>query len=279
MGQTSKEENESKTKLIEGLKLTDIIFGLLFIITTLGTVLIFFSISDFRNELISLNPSSSFPKFSDLYITLISVPIFILTKLLIERIFKPISEKIISKRYTKVDSEDNFSRQIYVKKLSTSFFKLIKYIIITSFGFLILRDADFFPISMGGKGDFKNAFSKGYPASLFYTKPYLLDIYYMAELAFYIVDIIWLVLINERQSDFIAMLFHHTCSISLIAFSYFTNLSSAGSLVILLHDFGDIFVYITKITTQTDVHSLFKISSALTLTGVFIYTRLYILYF
>jgi len=101
----------------------------------------------------------------------------------------------------------------------------------------------------------------------------------MAQLTIHVADVIWLVFINDRQSDFIAMLLHHTCTISLITFSYFTNFSSTGSLVILLHDFGDFFVYIARISTSTDIYSSLKLSSGLTLTGVFIYTRLYIFFF
>ncbi len=56
----------------------------------------------------------------------------------------------------------------------------------------------------------------------------------------------------ERQSDFIIMILHHICTISLIIFSFITNYSNIGSLVIFCHMQSDILVHITRFLVQTD---------------------------
>jgi ceramide synthetase len=72
------------------------------------------------------------------------------------------------------------------------------------------------------------------------------------------------------------MLLHHICTISLITFSFLTNYSNVGCVVLFLHDVGDIFVYITRIVINTDASKPIKISTAILLQIVFIYTRLYV---
>jgi len=72
------------------------------------------------------------------------------------------------------------------------------------------------------------------------------------------------------------MLVHHMCTISLITFSYLSNYSNIGCIVLFLHDFGDIFVYITRIFLNTRAPEFLKVSSGVLLLAVYIYTRIYV---
>lgn len=49
------------------------------------------------------------------------------------------------------------------------------------------------------------------------------ELYYMAELAFYGASLLMLLLWEERRHDFIVMMAHHLVTITLIAFSYITK--------------------------------------------------------
>lgn len=258
-------------------KITNVLFSFLIVLTAMGTSMMIYKLPEFTNDLAERNPSYNFPKLSDMSIALICVVILIILKISIETITKPFSELIISKRYTNPQDEANFSLgKIYIKKLSTNTFKLLFYTTMVIFGYNLLSQLKYFPKSLGGEGDLMNMFSPGYPDAFYHWKPKYFDFYYLTALGFCMTDLIWLVFIYELQSDFVLMLLHHVCTISLISFSYLTNWSNIGCIVLFLHDVGDIFVYITRIVINTDLKSWLKISTAVGLVIVYIYTRIYV---
>ena len=118
-------------------------------------------------------------------------------------------------------------------------------------------------------------FLPGFPNSYFHEKPPLFDFYYNLNLSYFFCDFIFLI-ISERQSDFINMLLHHICTISLIIFSFITNYSNIGCLVIFCHMQSDILLHLERFLLQTD-----KSVFILTIVGVifvsnFIYMRQYV---
>ncbi len=270
-------EEEKTNKREEEGKFTNILFSFLIVLTAIGTSLMIYKLPEFTSDLVEKNPSYNFPKLSDLTIALYAVAVLITLKITVEKLARPLSERIISKKYTNPEDEASFSLgKVYIKKLSTNIFKLISYTIMVICGFLILSQLDYFPTSLGGKGQLMNMFSPGYPDAFYHWKPAYFDIYYLTALGFCLTDLIWLVFIYELQSDFILMLLHHVCTISLISFSYLTNWSNIGCIVLFLHDIGDIFVYLTRIVINTDLKSWVKISTAVGLIIVYIYTRIYV---
>ena len=121
-----------------------------------------------------------------------------------------------------------------------------------------------------------NMFLKGYPTSYYHYKPKFFDLHYIICLSYFSSDLIYLLFIYERQNDFFTMILHHICTISLIIFSYITNYSNIGSIVLLLHNASDIFVHFTRILIQTDCHEIFKDVSGVFLVFFFIYVRIYV---
>jgi hypothetical protein len=189
----------------------------------------------------------------------------------------PFSEVLLAKKYQNIDDEANYSLgRVYVKKLSTNMFKLIFYIFMTVLGYILLKQLDYFPTSLGGKGYLMKIFESGYPGTFYHWKPDYFDFYYLTALGFCVTDLIWLVFVYELQSDFIMMLLHHICTISLLSFSFLTNYSNIGCIVLILHDIGDIFVYVTRIVINTDAKSFIKLSTATLFVLIFIYTRLFV---
>ncbi len=62
--------------------------------------------------------------------------------------------------------------------------------------------------------------------------------YYMIELAFYW-SLIFSQFIDVKRKDFWQMFLHHIATVLLLSFSYIVNFVRVGTLVLVIHDFGD----------------------------------------
>jgi ceramide synthetase len=71
-------------------------------------------------------------------------------------------------------------------------------------------------------------------------------LYYLGELAYYIHAIVYTCLFDPRRSDFTELIVHHVATIALVFFSYWLNTHRIGLIILLLHNFADIFLYGTK---------------------------------
>ena len=203
-----------------------------------------------------------------------------LLKFLLQNAFRNITPYILKKQYKNPNDEKNYLLgKIYIKKLAIYLYKIIFYTLITSFGYYVLNQTNYFPKSLLGHGYLSNMFSEGYSKDFFHTKPKYFDLYYVIYLAYFSVDAIWLIFIDdEKQSDFRIMLFRHICIISLIYFSYITNYSNIGSIVLFLHTESDIFVHLTRFLLQTDAPEIIKNISGVILTINFIYVRQFVFF-
>lgn len=70
--------------------------------------------------------------------------------------------------------------------------------------------------------------------------------YMLLGCAFYVQALFGLLFIDEKLSDFWEMLVHHIATIMLISFCLTSSHHRVGSLVLILHDFVDIFLYGAK---------------------------------
>jgi hypothetical protein len=184
---------------------------------------------------------------------------------------------ILSKKYKDPTDEHNFALgKVYKRKIATNIFKIIFYLTTTIGGYSILSQLDYFPTQLGGSGYMSKMFEPGFPDAFYHWKPQYFDFYYLSCLSYCLSDLVWLLFIYEMQTDFILMLLHHICTISLISFSYFTNYSNIGCIVLFLHDIGDIFVYVARCVINIDIKSWIKSVVGVVLLIVFIYTRIYV---
>jgi hypothetical protein len=198
--------------------------------------------------------------------------------LFIEWALRPLMYLILQSSYKTEDPNDvnYYNGKIYHKKLCISGYKMIYFIFISVVSFNILKQLNFFPTTLGGSGQVVNMLEAGFPEYFFFWKPDYFNIYYLANLSYHLTDLIWLVFFYELQNDFVMMILHHICTVSLIVFSYMSNYSNVGSIVMFLHDFSDIFVYLIRIVINTDAPKALKVASAVVLLIVFIYTRIYV---
>ena len=254
------------------------LFKTFLFVSAIGIFFLFRDVNKFRNKLTSLNPNYKLPTIKDLKPCLYLIPLIIFIRIISKKLLISFCEKIMKKSYR--FPKTNKDKQLFEKyrlKLPEHLTKLFAYLFMTLFGYFTLKDLDYFPKSLLGKGWMPEMFSKGYPNCFYLTKPKNFDFYYMLCLSYFSSDSLWLFILNDKQSDFIIMLLHHVCTIPLILFSFFTNFSNVGSIVLILHTETDIFVHLTRFLIQTDVYEIFKNISGILLTIDFLYMRIYVL--
>ena len=276
-----KETKESGKKIMTAKEKYDNIWNHFFYacfgLTLVGIFYMVKGVNNFRNKLISLNPSYEFSKYSDFLICIPLALIINMTQHYMPKLLKNFVEKVMKKAYRFPKNEkDRQLGEKYRIRLPIHIFKGSMYIFFTLFGYYVLKDINYFPKSLLGKGWLPNMFIKGYPDSFYLEKPPYFDFYYMFCLSFFISDLIGLFR-EDKQTDFINMLLHHVCTISLIVFSHLVHYSNVGSIVLFLHMESDVFVHVTRFFLQTDAPEIIKDINGLFLVFNFIYTRTYVL--
>ena len=248
-------------------------FILLLVLTIIGTVVLLLKGNQFINQLRALNPSYPFPKLKDLFPCLyLSVAMFAFHAIA-ESALMHIVDKIIDRKY--LEPEQAEAKKIISKKLTRNLIKVVHYSFITVFSFYVLYPLDYFPKEFGGKGYMSKMFEKGYPNSFYHEKTKYFDMHYYLCFSYTIVDFIFLVFIYDKQTDFINMIFHHTCTSSLILFSFLTNYSNIGSLVLFLHNASDVVVYSSRSILYLYTPGKVKKVTSVVLLITFVYMRLF----
>lgn len=269
-----------KEEVVEskGETLINKFFILLTAICFIGTIVMIFLYDKYWERTIMYKPKNYvLPNFHDFTILLYMLPVFILAKILFERILSESMYSFLSKKYKDPANEEMFKMgEVYKKKLSTSLFKITYYTLVVVVGHYILKDLCFFPKELLGNGEIVEMFKDGVPGYLFFEKSENFNTYYLTGLAFVITDLIWLLFVYDYQTDFYLMLLHHSITISLVVFSYLTNLSQIGVIVFYLHDITDIFVYITRLLLYSDYHDFIKLLPGIFLIASYLFYRIYL---
>lgn len=265
----TKVAEEGKQNIHEDHYLVTLFFHISILVSLIGSVSLIPFCYTYWEERRNLIPEGyNVPQIYDLYHLLYLIVFLCAVKEGIAKSTNNIADSIISNKFT---GEALIANK---KKIVSHFFKLFYYSSVSIIGYLICKKLDFFPWELLGDHDFMDIFKDGMPKQLFFNKPDYFDIYYLTSLAFVILDLIYLVFINEKQSDYNIMILHHICTISLVGYSFLTNGSHVGVIVFYLHDFTDIFVSITRITILTDLKDEVKLFSGAILLVVFVYYRL-----
>ena len=71
--------------------------------------------------------------------------------------------------------------------------------------------------------------------------------YYALAMGFYVSASVFLIGFDSRRSDFLELLIHHFVTNGLVIVSYLYSYVRVGIVVLALHDFGDIFLYLAKV--------------------------------
>lgn len=218
------------------------------------------------------NREYAFPTYTQLIPSLYYLSFLIIGHEIFRFFLAEKMEKHLTHRYK---NEDPILIEIYKKKVATNIYKFLFYFLSTVFGFIVLKDLDFFPWSMLGNGEFKNLFIKGYPDLFYFEKPENFDFYYNLNLSFALFDG-YLLITNPLQSDFLFMALHHLSTYSLIIFSFVSNFSHVGSIVYFSHYLGDVFSYIVRVCVHLNISDFYTAFSTFVFLVIFSYTRLFV---
>ena len=272
MFEKKEEKNINKVNKKEGI-FWNSFWIICIIITIILVACSCFYINDFNKNIQKYNMNYPWPKISDLFPSLFYLPIIIFYKLSIEYLSKGFVEYCLSRKYKQKGKEQLANS--YRHKLARHIYKISFYVASTIFGYYILKDLPYFPKCMGGKGYMSQMFEAGFPKSYFHEKPPLFNFYYNINLSYFYCDFLFL-LINEKQNDFINMFLHHICTIILIIFSFITNYSNIGSLVIFCHMESDILGHLIRFVVHTDLHIFFHGLAGFSFITNFIYMRQFV---
>jgi len=205
-----------------------------------------YAVPDFIRKRQQARPDYEYPQISDLWMTIASLAVFIPSRIILAKyVFIALGDKIIPslevrKHWTKKD------RDARVDRFGTVVYKLCFFVGVAIYGFWVLKDTDFFPPQLGGKGSVSNCFTD-FPFS---PEVPNLKLYYMIELGYHGQSLLFH-LYGEHRNDYLEMMLHHTCAVLLVLFSYFSNFLRIGSLVLFVHDIADVFAYALKTAVDT----------------------------
>jgi len=98
------------------------------------------------------------------------------------------------------------------------------------------------------------------PTDLWLNYPHIplagpVKFYYLIEAAFYLHQVL-IINAEARRKDHIQMMTHHVLTIALIGASYFTNFTRVGCLILVLMDWCDIWLPLTKMLRYIDLSTL-----------------------
>lgn len=271
----NKKDNQyfSSEKYIFLNPVVDIFTYILILIVFFGSFHIFNKLDSLLLEIKNNNREYYFVSYKDLLPSVWILAIMILLHEVFRHLF---SEKISQYLNTRYFIEKDLELvEIYKKKVASNIFKFVFYLISTIFGFYVLKDLNFFPWSLLGKGEFKNLFLEGYPKIFYFDKPNYFDLYYNFNLSFALFDG-YLLITNPLQSDFLIMVLHHLSTYSLITFSFLSNLSNIGCIVYYLFYLGDVFSYIVRVAVHLNCSEFYPFISTFVFLLVFTYTRLFV---
>lgn len=281
MEQKPKEMEKKEKKKLTGKQKYDMVtetaFGCLQVVALVFLFFVIKNLINWRKELIKLNPSYPFPQLKDLYKSIIILLPILAFKGTLESFFVHIVPKLLKENYKHPTNEkDKQEAEILPPKIARHFYKIAVYTGMSIYAFIVLKDLDYFPKSLLGHGEMKNMFKAGYPNAYYRERSSAFDYLYLISLSFALSDCFSLISTYGTQNDFKNMLLHHTCEVSLIIFSYLTNYSNIGSLVLFTHNISDIPNHLTKIFLRTEVPQIVTTISGVFFILGFLYFRMYV---
>ena len=255
----------------------DILFIILEVFTLIGFVYLLIGIEPLRKDLIEKNKSYNFPKYSDLYQLIYIVIAIAIFRYIIIQIFSFVGKKIMGKKYSDPSRPEDFAMgKILPNKIGIHFYKMIFYLLVTIFGYIEMKDLNYFPPSCFGKGEMKNMFLPGYPNSCYHEKPKYFDLFYLFCFGYYLCDFICLLISKDKSNEFILMILHHTCTSGLILLSYLSNFTNIGSLILFIQCVSDIPNHLTKILLRTDIPYIFIVPVGVSFVFTYWYYRIFV---
>lgn len=273
------EDKKSLEKVKKGkfvLLKSDLLFYCLILITFIGTIVFIQKSKNYVESLREKYPKYFFPSMN--YITKWSIVFTIallIPKVFFENLITRYNEKLLDPKY--FTPEFSAQKKKVKKKMAIYFIKFIHYLILSIYSYYLLDKYDWFPKELFGHGNLKNLYHKGLTSFSFFERSKGFEVHYLINLAYTYADLICVLFIYDGQTDFLTMIFHHFCTISLILFSYYNQYSSVGAIILFLHNATDIIVYLGRAILYTNINGTIKKLHSVVLLSSFIYVRIFVL--
>lgn len=143
------------------------------------------------------------------------------------------------------------------------------YIVAVAVMYILIKDTDFLHWSLGGGVARIDVFDH-YPCE---QLPRYLPEWYLVKLGYYSHEMLFHLAYHRQRHDFTEIMLHHFLTNVLVWFSYSTSALKIGSIVMLTHDFSDIWVANMKIVFEFQ-GKLGQLCAYLLMFCSFVYTRL-----
>jgi len=157
------------------------------------------------------------------------------------------------------DAKDRRKRS---RKMALMLYSVVWYTISTIWGYTILKDTDFFPKCLGGRGDIWKTFEE-FP---FQKEIPGMKLYYMANFGWHLEGLLKTLTLDGLRPDIIEMSLHHIVTCYLVGGSYLINYVNVGMTIEWLHDFTDIFISVIRFIMETKWNKMSLIVMPITLT-------------
>jgi hypothetical protein len=215
-----------------------VVWNVLSILLLSATAYFFKSIWTFREEADRIG--IKYNSFSDLWFAGQVLAIILVLRMLGSWAFKP----MLVRRLERVD---RLNFELKKHKITREFLSFLWYVFASVYGNVALYQHPYIPSCLNGSNtceglilDYGNR--SGDP---------VINRFYMIQSAHHMYSLIEHLFITKREKDFAEMALHHLCAMSAIIFSYFTNQIAFGATILLIHDYGDIFLNLGKILKDT----------------------------
>jgi len=127
-------------------------------------------------------------------------------------------------------------------------YKLIFYIAMSSWAYLLLKDSEIWPSIMGGSG----AVDLSYLNFPYATQVPGLLTYSLVSLGYYLDDLVNHNFFRPKSNDFWEMNLHHLVTIGLFGGMIPMNAIRPGAIISLLHGISDITIAASRISSHTE---------------------------
>ena len=132
-----------------------------------------------------------------------------------------------------------------------SIYRTLYFIFAVAWGYIVLKDMNYFPRSLGGNGDlmemFKDLSNFDYPKD---SERKGMKLYTLVTMGYHVGGLFSHFLM-AKGNDFLEMMLHHFCAFYLFFGYYLSNSWEIGMTIAFLHDIADIFTNLTKFLSNT----------------------------
>lgn len=214
----------------------------------------------------------NYPELSEFMLVLPYTVLFLFLHLLGRRVVQPLARWAVvwKKRWSKDVYE------VKLERFCSAVFKAIFFISFTGYSYMaVLREAAWVPPALFGSGSESACWGLGNAGETQESPSVAFKGFYQVAMAYHLSELVFQLMFELSKPDLVEMMVHHSTTCFLIFSSFYMNYMRIGSLVLFLHDFSDIPVYITKILVDTPL----SICTFLNYLGMLVswgYLRLYV---